>query len=117
MSDLNTWYRTTEPWIAAAAYPKYGHPVSDRELLDALSPLQRVDKLTAALMLVHGANDTNVPPSESWQMFEALRSLDRKVELLMFDDDGHQIDKRENRAVLVKAMCEWLIGAFGAFGA
>ena len=30
----------------------------------------------------------------------------------MFDDDGHGIDKRENRAVLVKAMCEWLIAAF-----
>ena len=48
-------------------------------------------------------------------MFEALRALDRKVELLMFDDDGHEIDKRENRAVLVKAMCEWLIGAFSAW--
>lgn len=114
MSDLNTWYRNTEPWIAAAAYPKYGHPISDRDLLEQLSPLQRVDELTAPLLLVHGANDTNVPPSESQQMFEALQSLNRRVELLMFSDDGHEIDKRENRAVLVKAMCEWLIAAFGA---
>lgn len=112
MSDLNTWYRNTEPWIAAAAYPKYGHPVSDRDLLEQLSPLARVEALTAALLLVHGANDTNVPPSESQQMFEALRSLERKVELLTFEDDGHEIDKRENRAVLVNAMCEWLIAAF-----
>ncbi|MEO3760324.1 alpha/beta fold hydrolase [Mycobacterium sp. B14F4] len=112
MSDLNTWYRNTEPWIAAAAYPKYGHPISDRDLLEQLSPLQRVDDLTAPLLLVHGANDTNVPPGESQQMFEALQSLNRRVELLMFSDDGHEIDKRENRAVLVKAMCEWLIAAF-----
>jgi len=111
MSDLNTWYRTTEPWIAAAAYPKYGHPVGDRELLEQLSPLQRADALTAPLLLVHGATDTNVPPSESQQMFDALRSLNRKVELLMFDDDGHEIDKRENRAVLVKAIGEWLTAA------
>jgi dipeptidyl aminopeptidase/acylaminoacyl peptidase len=112
MSDLNTWYRNTEPWIAAAAYPKYGHPVSDRDLLERLSPLTRVGELTAPLLLVHGVNDTNVPPGESQQMFEALRSLNRKVDLLMFDDDGHEIDKRENRAVLVKAMREWLIAAF-----
>lgn len=112
MSDLNTWYRNTEPWIAAAAYPKYGHPIGDRELLEQLSPLQRVDAMTAPLLLVHGANDTNVPPSESQQMFEALQTLNRKVELLMFDDDGHEIDRRENRAVLVKAMREWLIAAF-----
>lgn len=114
MSDLNTWYRNTEPWIAAAAYPKYGHPIGDRELLEQLSPLQRVDAMTAPLLLVHGANDTNVPPSESQQMFEALQTLNRKVELLMFDDDGHEIDRRENRAVLVKAMREWLIAAFGS---
>jgi alpha-beta hydrolase superfamily lysophospholipase len=112
MSDLNTWYRNTEPWIAAAAYPKYGHPISDRDLLEQLSPLLRAHALTAPLLLVHGANDTNVPPSESEQMFEALRSMNRKVELLMFDDDGHEIDKRENRSVLVKAMREWLIAAF-----
>jgi dipeptidyl aminopeptidase/acylaminoacyl peptidase len=112
MSDLNTWYRNTEPWIAAAAYPKYGHPISDRELLEQLSPLQRVDALTAALLLVHGANDTNVPPGESQQMYDALRALGRTVEYLVFEDDGHELDKRENRAVLVKAMREWLLAAF-----
>jgi dipeptidyl aminopeptidase/acylaminoacyl peptidase len=112
MSDLNTWYRNTEPWIAAAAYPKYGHPVADRDLLDRLSPLLRVDALTAPLLLVHGLNDTNVPPGESQQMFDALRSLGRTVELLTFDDDGHEIDKRENRAVLVRVMCDWLVRAF-----
>jgi dipeptidyl aminopeptidase/acylaminoacyl peptidase len=112
MSDLNTWYRNTEPWIATAAYPKYGHPVSDRDLLEQLSPLQRVGALTAPLLLVHGANDTNVPPSESQQMFDALRERGRTVEYLVFEDDGHEIDKRENRAVLVKAMSEWLLAAF-----
>ena len=112
MSDLNTWYRNTEPWIAAAAYSKYGHPVSDRELLDQLSPLLRAHALTAPLLLVHGLNDTNVPPSESQQMFDALRALGRTVEQLLFDDDGHELDKRENRAVLVKAMSEWLTTAF-----
>jgi dipeptidyl aminopeptidase/acylaminoacyl peptidase len=112
MSDLGTFYRNTEPWIAAAAYPKYGHPVNDRELLERLSPLRRVDALTAPLLLVHGANDTNVPPSESEQMFAALRALGRRAEYLLFDDDGHQIVKRENRATLVKAIGEWLTTAF-----
>ena len=112
MSDLGTFYRNTEPWIAAAAYPKYGHPVNDRELLEQLSPLRRVEALIAPLLLVHGANDTNVPPSESQQMFDALRGLGRTVECLMFDDDGHQIVKRENREALVRAIGGWLAAAF-----
>jgi alpha-beta hydrolase superfamily lysophospholipase len=112
MSDLNTWYRNTEAWIAAAAYPKYGHPVGDRELLERLSPLLRAHAITAPLLLVHGANDTNVPPGESQQMLDALRSLGRTAELLTFEDDGHEIIKRENRAVLVTAMTQWLSKAF-----
>ncbi len=112
MSDLNTFYRNTEPWIAAAAHPKYGHPVADRELLEKLSPLSRASALTAPLLLVHGANDTNVPVGESEQMYDALRGLGRTVELLMFDDDGHEIVKRENRAVLGEAMTRWLLKAF-----
>ncbi|MDT5299569.1 MAG: hypothetical protein QOG79_2811 [Mycobacterium sp.] len=112
MSDLGTFYRNTDPWIAAEAYPKYGHPINDHDLLDRLSPLLRVEALTAPLLLVHGANDTNVPAGESTQMFEALRRLGRRVECLIFDDDGHAIVKRENRAVLVKAIGEWLTQAF-----
>ena len=75
MSDLNTWYRNTEPWIAAAAHPKYGHPVSDRDLLDRLSPLLSAHAMTAPLLLVHGVNDTNVPPpNRSRCMTHCVRS-------------------------------------------
>jgi acetyl esterase/lipase len=112
MSDLNSFYRNTEAWIAAAAYPKYGHPVSDVELLEELSPLQRVDALVAPLLLVHGGNDTNVPVSESTQMAEALRARGRKVRCHLFDDDGHEIAKRENRAELAITLREWLKSAF-----
>ena len=112
MSDLCTFYRNTEQWIAEAAYPKYGHPVHDRELLQQLSPLRRVDALTAPLLVVHGANDTNVPVSESEQIVDALRQAGRNVRFLLFDDDGHGIVKRENRETLVAAIGEWLSCAF-----
>jgi alpha-beta hydrolase superfamily lysophospholipase len=111
MSDLGTFYRNTEPWIAAASYPEYGHPIADRELLDALSPLQRVDALVAPLLVVHGGTDTNVPVSESEQIVEALRSRGRKVRYLLFDDDGHEIVKRENHAALARAVADWLAAA------
>lgn len=117
MSDLGTWYRNTERWIAAAAYPKYGHPVNDRELLDQLSPLLRVDALTAPLLVIHGGTDTNVPVSESEQLVEALQRLRRDVRYVLFPDDGHEIVKRENRAAMVDAIREWLLAAFAAIPA
>jgi len=45
-------------------------------------------------------------------MYDALCALDRTVALLVFDDDGHEIVKRENRSVLVRAMSDWLTTAF-----
>jgi pimeloyl-ACP methyl ester carboxylesterase len=114
MSDLTTFYRNTEPWIADEAYPEYGHPFNDRELLEELSPLRRVESLTAPLLVVHGARDTNVPVSESEQIVDALRRAGRDVGYLLFTDDGHEIVKRENHAALAAAMTEWLHRAFGA---
>jgi dienelactone hydrolase len=114
MSDLTTFYRNTEQWIADGAYTKYGHPVSDRELLERLSPLRHVDALIAPLLVVHGAHDTNVPVSESEQIVDLLRAAGRDVRYLLFSDDGHAIIKRENRAALAATMSEWLNRAFGA---
>jgi dienelactone hydrolase len=112
MSDLSTFYRNTEPWIAQAAYSKYGNPVNDRAFFEQLSPLRRVDALTAPLLVIHGANDTNVPPSESEQIVKALRERGRNVRYLLFKDDGHAIAKRENREALAAAIGEWLTTAF-----
>jgi dipeptidyl aminopeptidase/acylaminoacyl peptidase len=114
MSDLTTFYRNTEPWIADEAYPKYGHPVNDRELLERLSPLRRVDALAAPLLVVHGGNDGNVPVSESEQIVDALRRADRDVRYVLFSDDGHEIAKRENSTALAAAMRDWLTRAFDA---
>ena len=79
-----------------------------------MSPLRRVDALTAPLLVVHGAKDTNVPVSESEQIVEAVQRAGRDVRYLLFGDDGHGIVKRENRAALATAMSEWLRKAFAA---
>ena len=70
MSDLLTFYRDTEPWIAAAAVTKYGDPEQDRALLEDISPLARADRIDVPLLVVHGELDTNVPIGEahsSWR--------------------------------------------------
>ncbi|MGV9712955.1 prolyl oligopeptidase family serine peptidase [Gordonia sp. NPDC003424] len=108
MSDLESFFRNTEPWIAVAAYTKYGHPESDRELLADLSPIHRISEVRAPLLVVHGAHDTNVPVSESQQMVDELRALGATAELLMFGDEGHEIVKRHNQQRLTEAVAGWI---------
>ncbi|MGC5013483.1 S9 family peptidase [Streptosporangium sp. DT93] len=107
MADFETFYERTEPWIAAAAVSEYGHPVTDRELLRALSPLHSFDRLEAPLLIVHGAQDTNVPLHEAEQALRAARERDVPCELLLFEDEGHEIRQTANRATFVKNVVEW----------
>ncbi|MDL9937907.1 alpha/beta fold hydrolase [Gordonia sp. ABSL1-1] len=108
MSDLESFFRNTEPWIAIAAYTKYGHPDSDRELLRDLSPIHRIASVRAPLLVVHGAHDTNVPVSESLQIVNELRSGGSQAELLIFDDEGHEIVRRVNQRTLAEAAVSWI---------
>lgn len=97
MSDLQTFFRDTEAWIAAAAASKYGDPARDSALLQDLSPLRRIDLLDAPLLVIHGELDTNVPYSEATQVVDALRRLGKPVELLSFPDEGHEYRRVHNR--------------------
>jgi dipeptidyl aminopeptidase/acylaminoacyl peptidase len=108
MANFATFYAHTEPWIAAAAVGKYGHPEHDRKLLRDLSPLTRIDRLTAPLLVVHGANDTNVPVCEAEQVVAALRAGGVPHRYLLFEDEGHDFLSRANREAYVVAAVAWL---------
>jgi dipeptidyl aminopeptidase/acylaminoacyl peptidase len=108
MANFATFYANTEPWIAAAAIGKYGHPVADHDLLRDLSPITRIDRLTAPLLVVHGANDTNVPVSEAEQVVRALRRTGVPHRFLRFADEGHDFLHQANRATYVQTAVEWL---------
>jgi dipeptidyl aminopeptidase/acylaminoacyl peptidase len=108
MSDLETFFAHTEPWIAAAATSKYGDPARDRELLRELSPLHRIERLVAPLLVVHGEYDTNVPLIEARQVVDALQRRGLHPGLLVFPDEGHEIHGVANRAVFVHAVVRWL---------
>ncbi|MFI9809103.1 prolyl oligopeptidase family serine peptidase [Streptomyces sp. NPDC052301] len=108
MSDFASFFAGTEPWIAQSAAHKYGHPVRDRELLHALSPMSRIDALRAPVLAVHGEHDTNVPPGESEQFVRAARERGLTAELLTLRDEGHEFLRADNRRLFRRAAADWL---------
>lgn len=108
MADFLTFYANTEPWIAVAAYSKYGHPERDAELLRALSPIHRFDALRAPLLVVHGETDSNVPVEEAEQVVAGARARNVPVEYLLFREEGHELERLENKEAFVARTCEWL---------
>lgn len=110
ISDFATFYASSEPWIADAAVAEYGDPTTDAALLHELSPLHRAERISAPLLVVHGAHDTNVPLIEAEQLVATLRERGAAIEFLLFDDEGHEVRGRDNRAVFVRQVVGWVIG-------
>nr|SBO95674.1 Acylamino-acid-releasing enzyme [Nonomuraea gerenzanensis] len=108
IADFHTFYARAEPWIAAAAVSEYGHPDTDRELLRALSPLRALDRLACPLLVVHGAQDTNVPLYEAEQVIGAATALGLPCDHLVFEDEGHEIRQVGNRVSFVAKVVGWL---------
>lgn len=72
-------------------------PWNNRDLYVKQSPLYSADKITTPLLLIHGDSDTNVPVTESHQMYTALKILGRDVDLIEFKGDDHHINSRDHR--------------------
>jgi dipeptidyl aminopeptidase/acylaminoacyl peptidase len=76
---------------------EYGDPATQKEMLDRLSPIYKLDRIKAATMVQHGANDTNVPVIEAEQIVNSLKQRGVPVEYVLFPDEGHGFRKIPNR--------------------
>ena len=97
IANFVTFLQNTGPWRRHLREAEYGSPEHDRALLEEISPINKVERIQAPLMVIHGANDPRVPVSEAEQMVERLRSLGRTVEFVRLEDEGHQIAKLKNK--------------------
>ncbi len=105
--NFETFFKNTEPWMAAISTIEYGNPETEVELLRRLSPIHRVDKVTAPTIVLHGANDTNVPVVEAEQVVDSLKKRNIAVEYVLFPDEGHGWRKTPNRIKSAVAVTRW----------
>jgi dipeptidyl aminopeptidase/acylaminoacyl peptidase len=95
--------------MAAISTLKYGDPRTQAEMLRALSPIHRLDQIRAPVLVLHGANDTNVPVVEAEQVVDGLRSRGVPVEYVLFPDEGHGFVRVENRIRAAVATVAWFV--------
>jgi dienelactone hydrolase len=98
IASLVTFLENTSAYRRAYREREYGTLKDDREFLHAASPLTHVDDITAPLFIIHGANDPRVPVSEAEQIHAAMTARGCECELLVYQDEGHGLTKRANRA-------------------
>lgn len=107
MSDLRSFFAGAGPWMAAASTTEHGDPVTDREMLGAISSMTWIDRVRAPVLVAHGDRDTNVPVAESRQAHRALIDRGAVAELLLLRGEGHTVLGRENLVELTGEITEW----------
>ncbi|MBK7401857.1 MAG: S9 family peptidase [Myxococcales bacterium] len=108
IANFRTFLEQTAPYRRALREAEYGSLDKDGPLLDAISPIHKVDKIKAPLMVIHGTRDPRVPIGEAVQITKALEKRGLPVQLLTFDDEGHGLSKLKNRLVAFPAMIAFL---------
>lgn len=105
--NFETFFAQSTPWMGAISGGEYGDPKTQADLLKRLSPIHKLDRVHAALLVMHGANDTNVPVVEARQVVDTLKKNGRDVEFLLFPDEGHGWRKIPNRVTSTTTIADF----------
>jgi pimeloyl-ACP methyl ester carboxylesterase len=89
--------RIPETW-KTYFYLDIGHPETDGELLVERSPKTHLHRLACPMLVIQGANDPRVREAESRDLVEELRGQGKEIEYLVFENEGHDVIKFENKA-------------------
>lgn len=105
--NFETFFAHTEPWMASISKVEYGDPATEAEMLRSLSPIHKIDRVKTPTLVLHGANDTNVPVVEADQVVESLKKRGVPVEYVLFPDEGHGFRKTPNRIRSTVSIVRW----------
>ena len=108
ISSFRTFLENTGPWRRKLRESEYGTIEEDGVYFDEIDPIHHTEKITAPLLVSHGANDPRVPIGETEQMITELRARNHPVEYIRFEDEGHGIVKIQNQVTAYTAMAEFL---------
>jgi dipeptidyl aminopeptidase/acylaminoacyl peptidase len=116
IANFVTFLENTGPGRVALREDEYGSLERDRDLLEAISPVNQIHSIRSPLMVIHGANDPRVPVGEAEQIVAEARKVlgADKVVYLRYEDEGHGLAKLDNRLDAYPKMVVFLEEAFAA---
>ena len=84
-------------------------PWEDWQGMLEVSPIYHVDKANTPILIMHGAEDTRVAPSQSYELYRNIkvRKPETPVRLVLFPGEGHGNQRAASRYDYNKRMMRW----------
>jgi dipeptidyl aminopeptidase/acylaminoacyl peptidase len=89
LTNLYSMYSTTD--IPAYLGWFFGTPWDNPGVYQKLSPIQYAKNVKAKILIMHGANDARVPPTQADEFYKALKDLGKDVTYVRYPRQGHGI--------------------------
>eukprot|EP00456_Euglypha_rotunda_P068639 TRINITY_DN599_c0_g1_i1.p1 TRINITY_DN599_c0_g1~~TRINITY_DN599_c0_g1_i1.p1 ORF type:complete len:650 (+),score=193.96 TRINITY_DN599_c0_g1_i1:4400-6349(+) len=98
IANFITFLERTAPYRVDLRRAEYGDERDPqmRTVFERISPLNNTDKISAALLVIHGRNDPRVPFFEAEQIAAKVRAGSRPVWTIFADNEGHGFAKKDN---------------------
>jgi pimeloyl-ACP methyl ester carboxylesterase len=79
----------------------------DKAFLIDRSPKTYLNALACPMLVIQGRNDPRVVAKESAELVEDLKKKGKEIEFLVFEDEGHDVLKYENRVTCYNAITDF----------
>jgi dipeptidyl aminopeptidase/acylaminoacyl peptidase len=96
-----TWKPYFKIALGDAAIPE------EKAFLIERSPKTHLENMVAPMLVIQGRNDPRVVAAESEDLVKQLQAKGKQLELLIFEDEGHDVLKYENRVTCYNAITDF----------
>jgi dipeptidyl aminopeptidase/acylaminoacyl peptidase len=96
---------TWKPYFAIAL----GDPIKDRDFLIERSPNTYISNISFPMLVIQGKNDPRVVEQESRELVDKLTSKGKDIDYLVFENEGHDVLKYENRVTCYNRITEFFL--------
>ena len=88
------------PFFGASVY-------EDPQVYAKSSPIEFIQKAKTPTLVLHGDRDSEVPTPQGYEFWHALKTLGVPSELVIYENEGHAITKREHRRDIEQRVAAW----------
>jgi pimeloyl-ACP methyl ester carboxylesterase len=103
ITNMERMPMTWRPFFAALV----GDPETEADFLRERSPVTYIDDLKCPLLVLQGAHDSRVTQADSDDLVARLRSLGKDVDYTVFENEGHDVTRYENRVTAYNSITDF----------
>jgi len=109
--DLLTFLERIPPTWKPYFYVALGNPEKPEDLkfLKDRSPNTHIDNISFPMLVIQGRNDPRVVAEESEDLVNHLRNIGKDVDILLFENEGHGVEKYENKVTCYNQITKFFI--------